>query len=91
MPNNEEYKKLYNFINYNNNENIYIITHECPSNIKTILFPNTALIEGFDDFSNALTELYDKNNWKHWFCGHLHQEESRNKISLMYKNIYKLK
>lgn len=90
LPNEYEYKKLNNFIDDNIDNNIYIITHECPSNIKAILFPNIALIEGFDKFSCELIRLYDKYNWKHWFCGHLHLEENKNKISLMYENIYKM-
>lgn len=89
LPNSTEYKKLENFIYNNHNEKIYIVTHECPSAIKQIFFPNTALL-GFDDFSNQLNILYDMKNWKYWFCGHLHFDEHRYKLTLLYKNIYKI-
>lgn len=90
LPTEKEYEKLTDFIYNNYDEDIYVITHDCPIQIKEILFGSTYFLRETDEFSKRLGLLYDIRNWKHWFCGHLHLDENRHRISLLYKTFYKM-
>lgn len=71
----------------------YIITHDCPFDIKQLIYATT-----FDDYGNTNANAVSAmlNSWlytvefTHWYCGHLHMDKDVKNVSVLYKNIVPL-
>lgn len=60
----------------------YIITHDAPAKIKSII--------GYYDInplSNFFSEVYDYATFNRWYCGHYHINRTVEKVHFLYKNI----
>lgn len=66
----------------------FILTHCAPNSIKTKLNPEWTETDVLTDY---LEEIYQKTNFKHWFCGHYHMEKNvTSNTHVMYEQIFQL-
>lgn len=72
----------------------YILTHECPSNIRDEIGVSINIDFKYDGFSVWLMEnIEQKTKFKHWFFGHHHQDIrclGDFKFTCLFNNIYDL-
>ena len=60
----------------------YIITHDAPANIRSII--------GYYDInplSDFFSEVYNYATFNRWYCGHYHINRTVEKVRFLYKNI----
>ena len=71
----------------------YIITHDCPFDIKQVIYEIT-----FDSYGNTNANAVSAmlNSWlytvdfTHWYCGHLHMDRDVKNVSVLYQDIVPL-
>lgn len=87
MPNEKEKICGNNKLAYNNYKVDYIITHCAPSSIikKIDTYKET------DELTDYFNDMYFNIKFKHWFCGHYHQDSKvENNFTILYNNFYEL-
>lgn len=86
LPSYFEYAEgLVNLDKYNWNVD-YVLTHAAPSKIFDILKYGM----NKDCLTDYFETLEEKLNFKHWYCGHIHDDISVDKYSVLYDNVVKL-
>lgn len=88
LPSPEEKTHAIHVLDKNNWQCDYVLTHESPASDVILLG------QGFykpDDFSKWLEEIRCKLNYKHWFCGHYHENKNINMTDhLLYEQIIRI-
>lgn len=86
MPNYEEMNYAIDNLEKNNWKVDYVITHCAPSNILHQINPN---FQG-DNLTNFLYEIYKNLDYKEWFFGHYHIDQTFDKHHCLYQNIKRI-
>jgi len=76
-----------NIIKYNH-EVDYILTHTPPEVVKS----QFGFFENYGCSTAAyFNSIYKLVKFKHWYCGHMHIDETHNNVTILYDNIIELK
>lgn len=80
---------LDNLENYGNKVD-YVISHDCPQNTKDYLY--LCEFDGYGNIrankvSSQLQAIADAIEYKHWFCGHLHQDKTIKDVTILYEKV----
>ncbi len=85
MPNPYEYKEGLKNLKLNNYKVDYILTHTAPK--KWLNDINEIENKYERKLNQYLDEIEEKINYKHWYFGHFHKDISKNKYTVLYKEM----
>ena len=85
LPSDDEYAEAKENLVKANHQVDFIITHCAPSSIEDIIGKSTYVHDRLTDF---LEEVYHTVTFRHWYCGHYHEnKEINSKFTVLYKNV----
>lgn len=77
----KEYLYALDNLNRVNNKVDYVITHDMPAGLN--IYYNYKLSK----HSNYLEMIRNTISYKHWFCGHMHDDQDYGSISILYQRV----
>ena len=88
QPNSEEIDAAWNILEKINYDVDYILTHTCPSSVKSKLM--TYKVDFYDPLEDHLEDLMLVTSFKHWYFGHFHMNKTIDKFTCLYEDILEL-
>jgi Icc-related predicted phosphoesterase len=81
IPSEEEWENAYKNLGVYGNKVDFIVTHDAPAGI------NVRKGYRISRVSNELEMIRQTVDFKHWFCGHLHEDERHGKVDILYNQL----